>query len=85
MAEIYLDYNASSRWGMGTMHPSHVLEAMGCFRGEARPTLRISLGWETTEAELRRFAVTIRGIVGRIRKAGAASSARATAASETVS
>ena len=39
----------------GTMKPSRVLEALGVPREEAERTIRMSLGWNTTRAEVERF------------------------------
>jgi cysteine desulfurase len=39
----------------GSMRTSHVLEAMGVPAEEAARTIRISLGWSTTRAEVERF------------------------------
>jgi len=39
----------------GSMRTSHVLEAMGVPQEEAAQTIRASLGWSTTRAEVERF------------------------------
>ena len=39
----------------GKVQPSHVLAAMGVLPPLQRGALRVSLGWETTEAEIERF------------------------------
>ena len=39
----------------GSMRTSHVLEAMGVPQEEAARTIRLSLGWSTTPAEVERF------------------------------
>jgi cysteine desulfurase len=39
----------------GSMRTSHVLEAIGVPQEEAARTIRISLGWNTTRAEIERF------------------------------
>ena len=39
----------------GTMKPSRVLDALGVPRDEAERTIRMSLGWNTTRAEVERF------------------------------
>lgn len=44
--------STGSACSVGTGDPSHVLLAMGRSEAEARASLRISLGWETTEEEL---------------------------------
>lgn len=39
----------------GSLHSSHVLKAMGVPDEEAERTIRVSLGWDTTRAEVERF------------------------------
>lgn len=39
----------------GSMRPSHVLEAMGVSQQEAARMIRLSLGWNTTRADVQRF------------------------------
>ncbi|MBI1216056.1 MAG: aminotransferase class V-fold PLP-dependent enzyme [Alphaproteobacteria bacterium] len=39
----------------GTVKPSHVLKAMGASEDEAASSLRISLGWDTTEEDVEAF------------------------------
>ena len=39
----------------GTVKPSHVLEAMGADAAEAGSALRVSMGWASTEDEIRAF------------------------------
>jgi len=46
----------------GAVEPSHVLLAMGRSRDEARSSLRLSLGWNTTVADVERAA----DIIGRV-------------------
>jgi cysteine desulfurase len=46
----------------GAVEPSHVLLAMGRSAGEARSSLRLSLGWNTTAHEVTRAA----GIIIRV-------------------
>lgn len=51
----------------GNPEPSPVLLAMGLTRQEAQNSLRISIGWTTTESELSKFVTAIVEIVARIR------------------
>ena len=56
----------------GSPEPSHVLLAMGASRERARSGLRLSLGPETTEDEIRRAAAVIVDAVRQIRRGAAA-------------
>ena len=47
-----------------TLEPSPVLEAMGV---DADHSLRVSVGWSTTTADVERFVEVFPGIVGRLR------------------
>jgi cysteine desulfurase len=57
----------------GSVEPSHVLLAMGADAARARSGLRLSLGPDTTEADVRRAAAVIATAVHRIRRERAAS------------
>jgi cysteine desulfurase len=46
------------------LEPSPVLRAMGV---DAEHSLRISVGWSTTDADVARFAEVVPGIVERLR------------------
>jgi cysteine desulfurase len=48
--------SAGAACSSGRVKPSHVLAAMGLPPEIAGSTIRVSLGWTTTEAELDRFA-----------------------------
>lgn len=50
-----ISVSQGSACSSGTMKPSRVLEAMGVEREVAERTIRMSLGWSTTRAELERF------------------------------
>lgn len=47
--------SAGAACSSGKVRASHVLEAMGAGPDLARSTIRISLGWETDEADITRF------------------------------
>lgn len=51
----------------GNPEPSPVLIAMGLSREEAQSSLRVSLGWSTTQDEIDRFVETLTEVVQRIR------------------
>lgn len=51
----------------GNPEPSPVLLALGLSRAEAQSSLRISLGWESTEAEVEFFVETLVKVVERLR------------------
>jgi cysteine desulfurase len=53
----------------GTPEPSPVLLAMGLTRKEAQSSLRLSLGWGTTESEISRFIDVLVEVVARLREA----------------
>ncbi|GAC1320158.1 MAG: cysteine desulfurase family protein [Acidimicrobiales bacterium] len=51
-----------------SLEPSPVLEAMGV---DAQRSLRLSVGWSTTDADVAAFAAAFGGVVGRLRALGA--------------
>ena len=51
----------------GSQEPSPTLVAMGLSRAEAQSSLRISLGWGTTEDEIQRFIPILTSTVRRMR------------------
>lgn len=51
----------------GNPEPSPVLLAIGLSREEAQSSLRVSLGWKTTEGEVRSFLDALAAVVFRIR------------------
>jgi len=53
----------------GSTKASHVLSAMGLSLAEARGTLRLSLGWCSTEADVDRALELIPPLLARVRKA----------------
>lgn len=56
----------------GSTTPSHVLSAMGLTVEEARATLRLSLGWSSTDADVDHALRVMPAIVRRVRDALAA-------------
>ena len=59
--------STGSACAAGTVRPSHVLEAIGCSREEARATLRISLGRGSSRAELEGFMSALARVLDRSR------------------
>jgi cysteine desulfurase len=61
--------SAGSACTSGSTRPSHVLQAMGLPPGEARATLRLSLGWCSTGDDVDRALEVIPPLVRRVRAA----------------
>ncbi|HKV54358.1 MAG TPA: cysteine desulfurase family protein [Candidatus Binataceae bacterium] len=61
-----LEISMGSACAAGSVEPSHVLLAMGRSPAEARSSLRISLGWSTTAAEIARAAEIVPRIWRRV-------------------
>lgn len=59
--------SAGSACQSGAASVSHVLEAMGLTPGEARESVRFSVGWTSTVAEVDEAADTVIELVGRLR------------------
>ena len=55
---------SGSACSSGKVQPSHVLAAMGVSRGLAEGALRLSLGWQTTEADIDRCLEAWRKLSG---------------------
>jgi cysteine desulfurase len=51
----------------GNPEPSPILLAMGLNRRQAQSSLRVSLGWETTESDMRKFIEALKSVVTRLR------------------
>jgi cysteine desulfurase len=51
----------------GNPEPSPVLLAMGLSRAEAQSSLRVSLGWETTEEQVNSFVQTLSEVIQKLR------------------
>ena len=62
--------SAASSCASGAMEPSHVLAAMGFDRGLAFGSLRLSLGYNSSEADVDAALATIPGAVARLRERG---------------
>jgi len=52
----------------GNPEPSPVLLAMGLSRTEAQSSLRVSLGWETTEDQIVKFVSVLKNIIIKLRE-----------------
>ncbi len=59
---------AASSCASGAMEPSHVLAAMGVPRALAYGSLRLSLGWTSTDADVERALEVIPGAVAQLRE-----------------
>jgi cysteine desulfurase len=64
-----VEVSMGSACAAGAVEPSHVLLAMGLGREEARSSLRLSLGWNTTAAEVEHAAEIIARVWRRVRAA----------------
>jgi cysteine desulfurase len=64
-----IEVSMGSACAAGAVEPSHVLLAMGRSAAEARSSLRISLGWSTTVAEITRAAEIIPRVWRRVARA----------------
>ncbi len=59
--------SAGSACSSGKVQPSHVLGAMGAGPDEARSAIRVSLGWQTQEADIRHFLAAWRRLYEKSR------------------
>lgn len=59
--------STGSACSSGSPEPSKALRAMGLSREEAQSSLRVSLGWMTTEQEVKDFVQTLIPVVQRLR------------------
>lgn len=62
--------SAASSCASGAADPSHVLAAMGVDRALAGGSLRLSLGWSTTAAEIDHALAVVPAAVARVRGSG---------------
>jgi cysteine desulfurase len=60
--------STGSACSTGAVEPSHVLMAMGVPRALALGSVRVSLGHETTAADLERLSDVFPGVVEKVRK-----------------
>lgn len=60
--------SAASSCSSGAMEPSHVLAAIGVDPALAKGSLRLSLGWTTTAAEIDHALAVIPGAVAQLRR-----------------
>ena len=67
--------SAGAACSSGKVGPSHVLQAMGAAPEIAGCTIRISLGWSTTEAEIDHFLTAWMAMYRRVSARGAAARA----------
>jgi cysteine desulfurase len=51
----------------GSPEPSPVLLAMGLTRAEAQCSLRVGVGWGTTDSDIDRFVLVLKKVVDRLR------------------
>ncbi len=62
---------AASSCASGALDPSHVLAAMGVPRSQATGSLRLSLGWSSTTADVDRALEIVPAAIGRLRRSAA--------------
>jgi cysteine desulfurase len=60
--------SAGSACTTGSVHPSHVLKAMGFSTERARSSLRFSFSRFTTQEEVRRGLEILRGVIAKLRR-----------------
>ena len=65
-----IESSTGSACSAGVPRPSHVLVAMGMSEPEARASLRFSLGFNSTSADVDALVSVIGGVVERARRAG---------------
>ena len=64
--------SSGSACSSGKVKPSHVLEAMGVPSSLAAGAMRVSLGWNSTEADVKSFAAACEKLVATLYKRRAA-------------
>jgi cysteine desulfurase len=67
--------SAGAACSSGKVGPSHVLAAMGAPPEITTGTIRVSLGWSTTEAEIEHFLMSWTALYRRLYRSGAAARA----------
>ena len=60
--------STGSACASGTVEPSHVLLALGLSADQARSSIRITLGKQTTKDDISFFADKLREVVDALRK-----------------
>jgi len=65
-----VECSTGSACSAGVSQPSHVLLAMGASEAHARGSLRFSLGWTSTQADVTAVLDVIAPVVDRARRAG---------------
>jgi cysteine desulfurase len=60
--------STGSACSSGAVEPSHVIKAMGFEDEEAKSAVRISLGWNTTTADVSAFLECLPGVVDQVRE-----------------
>ena len=73
-----IQVSMGSACAAGAVEPSHVLLAMGLTHDEARSSLRLSLGWNTTRNDIARAANIIPRVWRRVSEAEPVNESRAT-------
>jgi cysteine desulfurase len=69
--KLGFEVSTGSACASGSSAPSHVLAAMGLTPEEARRTIRVSSGWETTRADWRALAEAIVNVWQQLQAEGA--------------
>jgi cysteine desulfurase len=67
--------SAGAACSSGKVGPSHVLAAMGAGPDITTGTIRVSLGWTTTEAEIEHFLAAWAALYRRLYRSGTAARA----------
>ena len=62
-----IEASTGSACASGSLEPSHVLMAMGLGPGLAHGSIRFSLGWQTTSADIDYILEKLPPIIGKLR------------------
>ncbi len=65
-----VECSVGSACNAGVPQPSHVLVAMGADEDQARSTLRFTLGWNSTQADIDALIVALPSAIQRAKRAG---------------
>jgi cysteine desulfurase len=60
--------STGSACASGSVKPSHVIRAMGYGESRAREAVRVSLGWDTTDADVERFLEALSVVAEQVRQ-----------------